>query len=106
MSRGWRAFYGAAIGALIVLLLHGASRPFLLTSLLHWGPSKAFSSSKLLLENYPVLASPTTPLEASLWMQAGAEKLRNKLPIQKSEFDQLVTVADRAADLDRDNAYW
>lgn len=114
MNHIWRAIYGAAFGALGVLLLHPQSRPFLLTSVLHWGESRTFRQSPLIVGNRPVLPTPATTLDAGTWMQTGATKLAlqagskagTDAHISRKNFEQLISVARWAAKQEPDNAYW
>lgn len=105
MSRSWRAFYGAAIGALVVLFLHPASRPFM-SSGFHWGYSKTFRETPLILSNHAVLPHPNSLLNDSLWMETGAQNLDSRPPLTKNKLDMLLEVARRAAEADPQNAYW
>src|SRR5579859_2121656 len=107
MSRGWRAFYGAAFGALAVLFAHPASRPFFTTALTRWGTSQTFLHSNLILDNNPMLPTPPKSLlDASLWMQAGAQKLANHDPSDRNILDMLIRVARYAAGQDPVNRHW
>lgn len=133
MSPTWRAIYGGACGALVVLLCHPASRPFLLTPLTHWGESKTFKTSTLLLENQPIVSNQrilVVPrpgeralIDASLWMETGARELSNQESTRravtsaasyvgrtnlatKRDYQKLVNIAQWAAARDPDNAYW
>src|SRR5437016_11838977 len=82
MSPGWRAFYGAACGALAVLLIHPASRPFLLLPLTHWGESETFAHTPLILENQKQLRPPRTLMDASLLMENGARTVAIRRGLQ------------------------
>src|SRR4051794_26895235 len=105
MSPGWRAFYGAACGALAVLLIHPASRPFLLLPLTHWGESDTFQQSMLIPENQrPHLKTPKDVVQASLWMESGAQTLAIRKGLEPANIQQIVIVAQRAAVSDPDNA--
>jgi hypothetical protein len=106
MTGAWRAFSGAACGALLVLLFHPISRPFIITPLLHWGTSQAYLHSKLLLENHPVLPVPKDLIESSLWMETGAKKLALKESFQPGDAEKLILVASNASRQDPDNSYW
>src|SRR5437588_1406811 len=106
MSPGWRAFYGAACGALAVLLVHPASRPFLLLPLTHWGESETFAHTPLILENQKQLRPPRTLMDASLLMENGARTVAIRRGLQPVDIQKLVVVARNAALTDTDNAYW
>jgi len=106
MSRFWRAFYGAAMGALLVLMIHPASRPFLLTALSKWGSPKTFQNNSLILESQSALPLPSTLVDASIWMQEAAVRVRKPQTIQPGEWSSFFNVAAHAAQQDPDNAYW
>jgi hypothetical protein len=106
MSRSWRAFYGAALGALLVLLAHPVSRPFLLTALSKWGSAKTFQNNTLILESQSELPVPKNLVDASLWMQDAAIRILQPQNIQPSEWTSFFNVASYAAQQDEDNAYW
>src|ERR1700722_8497020 len=106
MSRFWRAFYGAALGAVLVLMIHPGSRPFLLTALSKRGSSKTFQNNPLILEGQQVLPLPNSLVDASLWMQEAALRIRQPQLVQSGEWTSFFNVALHAAQQDADNAYW
>ncbi len=106
MSRFWRAFYGAALGAVLVLIIHPVSRPFLLTALSKRGSSKTFQNNPLILEGQQVLPVPNSLVDASLWMQEAALRIRQPQLVQAPEWDSFLKVASHAAQENADNAYW
>lgn len=106
MNSAVRTILGAASGALIVLLVHPLSRPFLTTCFTKWGPSSASIESPLLAENLSVLPQPQSVVEASLWMEAGAKRLQERAEISDQNVDALIRVAESAHKAEQSNAFW
>jgi hypothetical protein len=106
VSKSWRAFYGAAVGALLVLFIHPASRPFLLTALSRWGSSKTFQNNPLVIESLKELPKVTGLDVASVYMQVGAERALHPQSGQAGDWPSLMSVAAHAAQQDPDNAFW
>ncbi len=101
-----RALLGAAIGAVLTLLIHPTSRPFL--SVVFWH-SPAIDSTRPLTGAMPavdMLGRPRTLLEASVWMQAASERMRRNMPLSRRELLDSRSVADAASKVDPDNAFW
>jgi hypothetical protein len=101
-----RAFIGALIGAVLTLILHPSSRPFL---------TGAFVSSSNIIESqrnslptsFPeVLPDPTDEVAASLWIHVGAEQLALGVKLSKTQLDGLVRLANLYGERDRENAFW
>lgn len=101
-----RAFFGALIGAILTLLIHPSSRPFLA------GPF--FDSAKLiehredsLPSSFPeVLPEPRDDLAASLWVHVGAEQLMKRGQISPAQVEGLVRIAEYRQSQDPTNAFW
>lgn len=106
MSWAARLFWGIALGGLFALTLHPVSRPFLWLTPNHWGPSNAIRNSPWLPENLRVLPEPTDAMRASLWMQAGAERIRSDRTITASDIQKLYEVAELVSKEDTGNAFW
>src|SRR5687768_16391347 len=89
-----RAIIGALVGAVVTLLIHPSSRPYLA------GP---FVESSALIEQrqYSALPSsfpeslpePNDEISASLWIHVGAEQLRNRSDMTPLQLEGLVKVA-------------
>ncbi|HZH97913.1 MAG TPA: hypothetical protein VEX38_03000, partial [Fimbriimonadaceae bacterium] len=106
MSGFSRALYGAVIGGLATLLLHPLSRPFLTTTFLRLGVSREMAASSWLVENNSKLSTPANLLQSSMWMEAGAKKIRTRGGITAPELQGLIDTAHQAAEEDPDNGYW
>lgn len=106
MSRAARACFGAMLGALVTLLWHPVSRPFLLAGFTQWGVSEAARTTPLIAANLRQLPIPKSELDASLWLQAGAERLLERRPPSDQDKENLVRVARNAALREPENAYW
>lgn len=101
-----RAFYGALIGAILTLLAHSSSRPFLA------GP---FVESAALIEgrhddlplSFPeVLPDPKDDLTASLWVHVGAEQILKASQLSTPQLRGLVKIADYRRTQDPTNGFW
>ncbi len=104
----WRAriAFGAACGAMIAFLVHPRSRPVLLLAFHDWGPSEAVRASPYLPQNRAVLSDPQGAIDASLWMQTGAERLFLRSYPSKEALGALVAVARKGEALEPDNGFW
>ncbi len=101
-----RALYGAAIGSLLTLIAHPASRPVILSLWLQpatvIGPAtRAYAQSEL-----PSLPTPHSLDDASLWVQSGADRGRNGIRTTPAEINSLLKVVRAASEVDQENAYW
>ncbi|MCB8932357.1 MAG: hypothetical protein M9921_08830 [Fimbriimonadaceae bacterium] len=106
MSRAARAYFGAMLGALLTLFWHPISRPFLWNGFSHWGASAVARSTPLIAGNLVRLPVPKSELDASLWLQAGSERLWVHRPPSDADRENLVLVARNAAVHEPENAYW
>lgn len=106
MNSTLRTLLGAACGALLVLLVHPLSRPYLTVCFSKWGPSKASVESPLLAENLAVLPQPQSVVQASLWMEAGARRLQERAPISNENVEALIKVAESANAAEPSNSFW
>lgn len=106
MNQATRAVTGAIVGALIVLVLHPKSRPYVLGGYLFAERAKVAEVTQNLPENLPSLPQPEAPAEASLWLQAAAEQ---DLAGKRLTVDQailLAEIAQQGQKAEPDNAYW
>lgn len=101
-----RALLGAAVGAILTLLLHPVSRPFL--AVVFWHPSAINSNAPLdgSLPSGGSLDPPKDLLDASVWMQVAAERLDRNVMLSQNELTSSVAVAESAASAEPDNAFW
>jgi len=76
------------------------------TAFVETGPSKRLSNSPWLTDNLDVLPNPTDTLQASLWMQAGAEQLASGKRLSAADLRRLVQVAEGASRGEPENAFW
>lgn len=109
MTASARALYGAAVGALLSLLIHPVSRPYLTSSLSSWGPSIVRVASPLVIENLRRLPQPKNAgdLEVfSVWMIASAASLNQGRTPARADLLKLAQVAGLAGQADARNAFW
>lgn len=104
MTRGRRALAGAALGALVTLLLHPVSRPFLL----EFTESTTGSAVEYCLDrNESQPAPPKDLLGASQWVQLALERsIDDKSALRPGESQTVLGILDNAIRLDPDNAFW
>lgn len=100
-----RGLVGAAMGSLTVLAIHPGSRPFLFSGFGGWGPSRTLASTPLLYNNLATLPQPTTPIEASLWMDAIIVASKNG-SASDIDYARALACSDLMASRDPDNAFW
>lgn len=101
-----RAVIGALVGAVITLLIHPSSRPFLA------GPF--VESSSLIRERQDKLPSsfpeslpePNDDISASLWIHVGAEQVRNRSTIDPLQIEGLVKIARKRSEREPNNSFW
>ncbi|HRF58974.1 MAG TPA: hypothetical protein PLH94_03550 [Fimbriimonadaceae bacterium] len=106
MSPWKRALLGAAIGALLVLIAHPASRPFYLALLTQGGPSRFFAETPLRLQPSPALEKPRTLADAAYWMLVAAEADQRRTRLLDKDWKNLLNLARRCAVEDPENAFW
>lgn len=98
------ALVGAAAGAILTLLLHPVSRPYL--GVVFWHPPAVDSSVPLRGERPKRLRRPETLIDASIWLQTACERIEMNKPLRQKEIEDSAAVAVAAARADTDNAYW
>lgn len=102
MTRTSRVLLGASIGAVLTLLLHPASRPYLLNPF--FGP-KASSVRRIEQEDGRPKA-PTTVQEGAQWAEVAAEKMATLHSLSKKELVSLRGVVLEGRRRDPTNAFW
>lgn len=102
MTRAGRAFLGAAVGALLTLAIHPLSRTFMLGPLL---PKRLDTVTRCLDSSASTLPPPRSLNDASLWVNVGAEGLREK-GLDTRELNTLAEITRVAGIKDTDNAFW
>jgi hypothetical protein len=103
MTATARACLGALFGALLTLVLHPVSRPFLTSGALHVPPERV---SNCVDANSGQPPPPHDLKGASLWLELAAERMVARYALKPGEVDTLVGIATHAADIDRQNGYW
>jgi len=103
MSPFGRAFLGAAIGALITLCIHPTSRPFMMGVTSRASPGVLW---RCVDSNTPVLDSPRTLSEASLWMQLAAHKISGRERLTSKELSTILSIAKLGEEREPTNAFW
>ncbi|MGV3616853.1 MAG: hypothetical protein ACO1SV_16120 [Fimbriimonas sp.] len=99
-----RALAGAAFGALLTLMLHPVSRPFLLSTAYRVPPDKL---ERCLDSATAQPAPPQDLIGASLWVQLALERIAaTDAPLRPKEMQTVLKIAEAAAERDSDNAYW
>src|SRR5687767_11344856 len=109
MTRAARAYYGAATGALLSLLLHPVSSPYITGILRSWGPSQTQFSSPDIPSNLNRLPQPRSDKDLdtfALWMLVGSEALVEKRALGPDDLKMLVQVAVLGRKADVTNAFW
>ncbi len=106
MSATVRAFYGALVGALIVLIVHPYSRPYLLQGVWFIGDSNYLRNTSMLSENIETLPQPSSLEEAGLWVVTASQREMTARQLTKDESLLLIEVVQAAAEVDPDNAFW
>lgn len=106
MERPGRIAIGALLGAMVTLAAHPLSKNYVLTPYTDVGSSRTIRESTWLAKNLTVLPEPENTLQASLWMQVGAELLMKGESIDRDDLDALAEVAGAAARSEPDNAFW
>lgn len=106
MSPAVRAFYGALVGALSVLLIHPYSRPYLLQGVWFLGDSHFLRSTTALADNIETLPEPRSLEDASLWVVTACERELAGKKLTNKQAILMVEVVQAAAEIDPDNAFW
>jgi hypothetical protein len=106
MSATLRAFYGALVGALVVLLVHPYSRPYLLQGVWFLGDSPFLRRTNMLPENLDTLPEPKTPEDAGLWVTTASTRDMSGRKLSQDELLLVLEVVQAAAEQDPDNAFW
>jgi len=104
---GWsRAFFGAALGSLITLIIHPISRPVVLgywnqpSSLVLQAPNRYVSGES------NSLPQPRSLEDASTWVQAGSDRQVSGQRRTREELAALLKIVDAAAHAEPENAFW
>lgn len=98
MTVAGRAFVGGALGALLTLLVHPASRPFF---------ASALPGSRVPPEASPtVLGNPKNLEEAGRWVEVAALRTQQNDRLQANEWKALLRVVRASAQIDPENAFW
>ncbi|MCH8978632.1 MAG: hypothetical protein IH945_05240 [Armatimonadetes bacterium] len=106
MSPAVRVFYGALLGALLVLLIHPASRPYLTPGIWFLGDSGFLRQTDSLPDNLSQLPEPDSLEDSAYWLVIGCEReLRGQRMLQ-DDYVLLVEFAQAGAAQDPDNAFW
>ena len=106
MSPSLRAFFGALIGALIVLLVHPASRPYMTSGLWFLGGSEYLRESDALTEGTGTLPEPDSLEASALWLVVACAQHNTHDSLTPDKYLLLIEVAQQANDQDADNAFW
>lgn len=109
MTRAARAYYGAGIGALISLLVHPVSRPYMTAALRSLGPSEALTSTQWVpshLDRLPRPASRKDTETFALWIVAGTDALRARRALSEVQSKRIFEAATFGASAEPNNAFW
>ena len=103
MTGGVRALLGAAIGAVLTLIAHPLSRPYLVSA---WRTQSLGSYASLpgVMPSY--LGVPKDSLDYCLWMQAASERLDSGRVLSRTELNFCVKYAKDASQSDPKNGFW
>jgi len=106
MTLWGRALLGALIGAVITLIAHPASRPFLIGPFIESG-SLLNSPRFSLPTTFPqALPDPNDDISASLWIHVGAELVRKREKVTDEQLASLVKLARIRGSKDLENSFW
>lgn len=97
---------GALVGALVVLLIHPVTRPFVQNGLWRFGVSQAADQSPTIAQNLNVLPEPSDLVTASLWMSEGCRRIKANHHLTTNELLTFVEIAQASAEREPDNAFW
>ncbi len=103
MSPWIRALVGATVSALVTLIVHPVSRPYMVGVTSRASPTVL---SKCIDSNALTLPSPNTLTQASLWMQLAAAKIASHEALSDKERVTVLAVAQRASERQTTNAFW
>lgn len=104
MTSGRRALAGAAFGALLTLIIHPVSRPYLL-ALTHRTPPAAIETCLDKSDTQP--EAPHDLYGASQWVCLALERVSARnAPLRPGEVETVLGIIDVAARNDPDNAFW
>jgi hypothetical protein len=103
MTAVGRAILGATLGALLTLIAHPTSRPYLSTLALRVQPSDLAAQLYLRSERLP---PPTNPIDAALWLHMAADRVYQGKKLTNAECDSVLKIATAAAKREPDNAFW
>lgn len=106
MSATVRAFFGALVGALIVLLVHPYSRPYLMQGAAFLGESSYLRETSRLPENLDTLPQPSSLEEAGLWAMIACQRTLATHDLTREEAVLVIEVLQHASESDPDNAFW
>jgi len=106
MSSAQRALVGALIGALVVLLLHPAARPFILQGAVSFGPSSGLTQSAALPENMATLPDPQSPRTGALTLMVAADRLNSGKSLTTDQILLMIEICLAAGEAEPDNAFW
>jgi len=103
MTTAGRAFAGAVFGALLTLVLHPTSRPYLAASLTRVPPARL---AAYVDNQAPSVAPPRSLDEASLWVQLAFERMNRRQPLSPGEFTTVLSIVRQAETREPRNAFW
>ena len=97
---------GALVGALLVLLVHPVTRPFVQNGLWRFGESPASKSSPVISQNLEFLPEAQDTVTAALWITEGFRQLSANKTLEATDLLTLVEIAQASADREPNNAFW
>lgn len=98
-----RGVFGAAIGALLVLIVHPLTRPHLQYGLWKFGHSDTVSVT---LGPNQKLHDPDTPSHAARWLSTGAAEVMDDRPTSVNTLRLLIEIALAGKSAEPENAFW
>ncbi|MCH7946086.1 MAG: hypothetical protein IIC73_08765, partial [Armatimonadetes bacterium] len=106
MSPAVRFFYGALLGALLILLVHPDSRPYLTPGIWFLGDSDFLDETDALPDNLSKLPEPDSLEDSAYWLVVGCERELRGQRMPQDDYVLLVEVAQFGAAQDPENAFW
>ncbi len=101
-----RTLWGALIGAILTLLIHPTSRPFLASPFIESAQAFEDRSGSLPLGFPDALPEPVDDLTSSLWIHVGAERVLSRSDISDAQVKGLIQICTRQANDDPTNSFW
>lgn len=98
-----RALFGGALGALLTLCVHPASRSYLQSAFRRTSASSLDGAVNL---DHSSLPRPSNRVAVGVWVLLAAEKLNTGAKLTRSELKSLTRLTEATERIDPENAFW